>query len=452
MMKSKKLPAKAAAMTLALCLAAVSLVVPSSRSLAQYNDAKYDTYKNMGVDDNTGHARYIVPNLYRQDASYTNVKTFPLVVSGGVEYFPLDIFALYSYLEVVYGKLSYGFYINNTKNSHYVAFDLNTGTTTTYDGEYLDIEAKLFYRTYYVPAKVVCETLGMTFETYDDPAGGIRAARLSDAKAKYTLPELVTLYSPVKKEPEKEEPVLPDPDDVPPEQPDVTEPDTEPDKPPVVNPEPEPEPDPYESVAERRIYLTFEDCPNANTEPILDVLREYGAKAVFFLEKDKILAYPDVVRRMLTDGHAVGLYVSPQASAADVLTNEEIGGLLAQTGEALRLVTKSQTRFVRMAPGFSEGLSQNGFAAFAKEHGYVLYDWSVEAQDASGRAAYAFEALRDAIVGPYPGRAGTVYVRLGSYAATPGVVSRLLAFCGDYPRFSVTATDEFCEPPTFVKG
>ena len=114
-----------------VCAMLLCLTIPSGVGFAQYNDAKYDSYKNMGASNEDSHSKYVVPNLYRQDASYTNVKTFPLVVSGSVEYFPLDIFALYSYLEVVYGKLSYGFYINNTKNNHYVAFDLETGTTTT---------------------------------------------------------------------------------------------------------------------------------------------------------------------------------------------------------------------------------------------------------------------------------------------------------------------------------
>lgn len=181
----------------AVCLAVGFLVLPSSSGYALYNDAVYDSYKNMNASDSSG-ARYVVPNLYRQDASYTNVKTFPLVVTDGVEYVPLDIFALFSYLEVVYGKVSYSFYINNTKNGHYIAFDIDNGTTTTDSGETLDIESKLFYRTYYVPAKAVCHVLGLNFESYDSPDDGIRAARVSDSKAKYSLNELVKMYSPVK--------------------------------------------------------------------------------------------------------------------------------------------------------------------------------------------------------------------------------------------------------------
>ena len=430
----------------------VCLTVPSSRSAALYNDAKYDAYKNMGTPSEGERYRYVVPNLYRQDASYTNVKTFPLVVSGSVEYFPLDIFALYSYLEVVYGKLSYGFYINNTKNNHYVAFDLGTGTTTTHDSQSVDIQAKLFYRTYYVPAKDVCDILGMNFETYDDPENGIRAARISDDKAKYTLSELVTMYSPVKietPEPEPEPPTEPNPPVI--EQPITpSQPSSEPENPKPV----ELQPDPYASVANRYLYLTFENCPDAHTQTVLNLLQQYGVKAIFFVDKDKILEYPDTVRRMIADGHTVGLYVSAASGQADmpVLSNEQIAQRLSEAGDALQLVTKSRTRFVRVASGLSQELTQNGFAAYIGERGYVLYDWSIDARDASGRAAAAFEQLRDDIVGGNTRVARTLYVRFGSYNATAGVLERLLAFCAQYPRFQFMPSDEFCDPPVFVSA
>ena len=199
MKKTNRFGKRFGALLASVCLAAGFLTLPSSQTLALYNDAVYDSYKNMNRSENaSGAARYVVPNLYRQDASYTNVKSFPLVVSGGVSYVPLDIFALYSYLEVVYGKISYSFYINNTKNGHYIAFDIDNGTTTTDSGETLDIESKLFYRTYYVPAKEVCDVLGLNFEFYDNADDGICAARISDSKAKYTLTELVKMYSPTK--------------------------------------------------------------------------------------------------------------------------------------------------------------------------------------------------------------------------------------------------------------
>ena len=64
-------------------------------------------------------------------------------------------------------------------------------------------------------------------------------------------------------------------------------------------------------------YLTF-DCgyeytatdANGNkyrvTEKILDVLKEKNVKAVFFVTTDYVLEAPDLVQRMINEGHAVG--------------------------------------------------------------------------------------------------------------------------------------------------
>lgn len=186
---------------MSLCILITTIIFPSSEGYAVNNDARYDFYKNMDTSD-SGHAKYIVPNLYRQDASYSNFKNFPLVITDGEEYVPLDIFAMFSYIKVVYSKLTDGFYINNVKNNHYVAFDMGSGTTTTHDTQMVSIEAIICYRTYYVPALEVCSILGLNFESYDDFENGIRAVRISDNKAKLTIEELVKMYSPTKKESE----------------------------------------------------------------------------------------------------------------------------------------------------------------------------------------------------------------------------------------------------------
>lgn len=54
------------------------------------------------------------------------------------------------------------------------------------------------------------------------------------------------------------------------------------------------------------IFLTFDDGPDEGTSGVLDVLRDKGAKATFFLVAEKLLAHEDVVRRMVAEGHAIG--------------------------------------------------------------------------------------------------------------------------------------------------
>lgn len=422
----------------AVILTATALVSPFTAGFAQYNDKKYDSYINMNQTDTSGHAKYIIPNLYRQDVAYTNVKSFPLVVSDSVEYFPLDIFALYGYLEVVYSKVAYGFYINNTKNNHYVAFDLNTGITTNHDNQNLDLQAKIFYRTHYVPAKEVCEILGMKFETYDDPKNGVRAARISDSNAKSTLNELIVSYSPVKK-PVQQEDLPPAPEVIP----------DNPTPPPTVDEQNKD--DPYKNTGTRNIYLTFEGCPDGqNTGKILDVLDKHGVSAIFFLEKDKILDYPDTVRQIVASGHSIGLYFSPQISESVILSNWEINELLTQTNNALRLVAKTKSRYIRAGYGFSEQLALNRFGVFAAENGYKVYDWNTSSADYNGNVNNSLTHIKNEILANNSRNTRSIYIRFGSYKATPEILDKLLDFCNDYPQLRIMTTDEYTTPPSFT--
>jgi len=58
---------------------------------------------------------------------------------------------------------------------------------------------------------------------------------------------------------------------------------------------------------ERIAALTFDDGPDPNVTPaLLDVLGEHGAKGTFFVVGQAALRHPDLLERMVREGHAVG--------------------------------------------------------------------------------------------------------------------------------------------------
>ncbi|GAA2421427.1 glycosyltransferase [Streptomyces coeruleofuscus] len=62
-------------------------------------------------------------------------------------------------------------------------------------------------------------------------------------------------------------------------------------------------------VPDRRLVLTFDDGPDPVWTPkVLDVLRKHDAHAVFFVTGTMASRYPDLVRRMVEEGHEVGLH------------------------------------------------------------------------------------------------------------------------------------------------
>ena len=55
------------------------------------------------------------------------------------------------------------------------------------------------------------------------------------------------------------------------------------------------------------VYLTFDDGPIPEMTPrILDILREKGVKATFFVVGDNVRKYPHLLEQILAEGHRVG--------------------------------------------------------------------------------------------------------------------------------------------------
>ncbi|MBQ0828978.1 polysaccharide deacetylase family protein [Streptomyces tagetis] len=63
------------------------------------------------------------------------------------------------------------------------------------------------------------------------------------------------------------------------------------------------------SVPDHRLVLTFDDGPDPVWTPrVLDVLKKHDAHAVFFVTGTMASRYPDLVKRMVDEGHEVGLH------------------------------------------------------------------------------------------------------------------------------------------------
>ena len=81
-------------------------------------------------------------------------------------------------------------------------------------------------------------------------------------------------------------------------------------------------------AGEKSIYLTFDEgYENGYTAQILDVLKEKDCPAVFFVTHDYVSRNPELVQRMVDEGHAVGNHsmhhpnmttVDPQTAANEI--------------------------------------------------------------------------------------------------------------------------------------
>jgi peptidoglycan-N-acetylglucosamine deacetylase len=58
---------------------------------------------------------------------------------------------------------------------------------------------------------------------------------------------------------------------------------------------------------DKEIFLTFDDGPTPEvTEQVLDILKQYNAKATFFCLGKNVASHPQIFNRLISEGHAVG--------------------------------------------------------------------------------------------------------------------------------------------------
>lgn len=85
----------------------------------------------------------------------------------------------------------------------------------------------------------------------------------------------------------------------------------------------------------KKVVFTFDDGPNpAYTPKLLDLLKKYNIKATFFVLGQNVKRYPDIIRRIVNEGHTLGNH-SYDHPAMTTLSNEEIKKQLALTQNAV---------------------------------------------------------------------------------------------------------------------
>ncbi len=101
------------------------------------------------------------------------------------------------------------------------------------------------------------------------------------------------------------------------------------------------------TVPPRVLALTFDDGPDPRWTPqILDVLRRHNARATFFVLGSKVNAHPDLTRRIVAEGHELGVHTYTHVQLTEAFTWRRRVELAA-TRAAIAAATGGQTRLMR---------------------------------------------------------------------------------------------------------
>ncbi|BAY67410.1 polysaccharide deacetylase family protein [Anabaena sp. FACHB-709] len=132
---------------------------------------------------------------------------------------------------------------------------------------------------------------------------------------------------------------------------------------------------------EKVIALTFDDGPWQKTTPeILEILKQNQIKATFFWVGQAIQANPDIAKRVVAEGHAIGNHTWHHwyRRMNEATAKSEI----ERTSDLIYKTTGVKTHLFR-PPG---GVLNNGLVAYAKSQKNAVVMWSLTSADTDPRA------------------------------------------------------------------
>ncbi len=126
---------------------------------------------------------------------------------------------------------------------------------------------------------------------------------------------------------------------------------------------------------EKTIYLTFDaGYENGNLPKILDTLKQHHTPATFFVVGTFVESNPDLVKRMVDEGHAVGNHTWNHPDMSKLTTKEEFFKELDSVEKKFNEITGAHMQKYYRPP---QGKYSEANLQMAKEFGYHTFFWSL---------------------------------------------------------------------------
>ncbi len=170
----------------------------------------------------------------------------------------------------------------------------------------------------------------------------------------------------------------------------------------------------------KNVYMTFDEgYENGYTAPILDTLKEKGVKAVFFVTYDYVKRNPELVKRMIAEGHSVGNHSWSHPSMPSKSAEEAEQEIMK-----LHNYVKEEFNYEMTLFRFPMGEYSTRALAVVNNCGYksvfwsfAYVDWKTDAQPD------AAEALKKAVNGAHN---GAIYLLHAVSSTNNAILSELI--------------------------
>ena len=146
--------------------------------------------------------------------------------------------------------------------------------------------------------------------------------------------------------------------------------------------------EPNKESGEKVCYMTFDDGPSStNTPGILDVLKEKGVKATFFIVTSEIDGNEDIIKRIVDEGHTLCIHANDHDYGQLYASTEGYLNDFAAAYDKIYDLTGYRVQGFRFPGGSNNSVMQRHgtYDAIVSEmtrRGFEYYDWNSYAHDA----------------------------------------------------------------------
>ncbi|MGS4345907.1 polysaccharide deacetylase family protein [Myroides odoratus] len=127
----------------------------------------------------------------------------------------------------------------------------------------------------------------------------------------------------------------------------------------------------------KTIALTFDDGPTPYTLQVLDLLKQYQAKATFFCIGKQIEQYPAIAQRILEEGHTIGNHSYSHPNSMGFLSTAQVKTEIQQGDAVIQRILQIQTPFYR--PPF--GITNPHIAKALRQTKHRVIGWTNRSLD-----------------------------------------------------------------------
>lgn len=126
-----------------------------------------------------------------------------------------------------------------------------------------------------------------------------------------------------------------------------------------------------------QVALTFDDGPHPRyTGEILDILKEFGVVATFFVVGENAQFYPELVRRAVEEGHEIGNHSENHYHVAN-MSQEALSADIDSCNRALEEITGQRPTLFRPP----EGVCNDFVREICQRNQMTIVMWSVDTRD-----------------------------------------------------------------------